>query len=102
MLYAVYDFTVNAVTTARFTSWTDAEAAGPPGAVIVMRGSTREDYRYLGKRWMCAHCLEPTECVYCNPEYKEAVVQPCITSEGKHASTWHVDGECLKCRIRGV
>lgn len=98
MLYAVYDFTVNAVMPPRFISWTDAKAAGPPGATIVMRGSTREDYRYLGKRWMCAHCLEPTECIHCNPEYSDAVIQPCTTSEGKHSYTWHVNGECLKCR----
>ena len=49
----------------------------------------------------CEHCLPPSECIHCNPAYRNAYTAHCSACHpepGTTAQTWHAaDGTCLKC-----
>lgn len=99
MIYSIFDFPTLSRIETYFTSTKDADIeCRHKTQCVVMQATSAEDERYLGLEWQCTHCIPATTCVYCNPEYKEARLQPCYTCGDTGVSTWHVDGKCLPCQ----
>lgn len=76
--------------------------------IMVHRATNEEDRMHgIGEDWECPHVLEPHDCIYCNPDYRDAHWAKCpACSAGRDSATWHKPmttdeseawGECLRC-----
>lgn len=92
MIWKIWNWPTNECLPAVFDSYQEAKGLCMNDLqLVVSMPSTKEDEMYMGEGeiW-CNHALHPTECLHCNPDFRDMFMYACPCCGHDTGLTWHL------------
>lgn len=90
MKWAIYNFPTKELVPVDFLDYREAcKHVNREKQTVVSLATTEEDEKY-GIDMCCDHALDPEDCIYCNPAYRDAYYTTCPwCNEHNTGGDWH-------------